>query len=161
MESLWLKFKNTRTVSSNEVDFLSRIPVMLCQQQYWKFASVRRNIGTSWFRKLGCKMQHLANLETHKHCLKLPTCYCTSESTILIDMPDHQVIITAVTVGYTSFLSVPISISLTYPFVVCSVTEHRGIWNSFTTVPNLTNLIVTTDRRLLAIIVWRRTLWIK
>jgi hypothetical protein len=30
------------------------------------------------------------------------------------------------------------------------VREDRGVWNSFTKVPNLTNLIVITDRRLLA-----------
>jgi hypothetical protein len=73
------------------------------------------------------KMQHLANLEMYKLCLKLPTCYFTSVSTILIDMPDHQVTITAVTDGYTSFVSVPVSISLPYRFVVRSVTEDRGI----------------------------------
>jgi hypothetical protein len=33
------------------------------------------------------------------------------------------------------------------------VREDRGVCNSFTTVPNLTNLIVRTDRRLLAAIV--------
>jgi hypothetical protein len=31
---------------------------------------------------------------------------------MLIDVPDHQFIITAVTDGYTSFLWVPVSISL-------------------------------------------------
>ena len=31
--------------------------------------------------------------------------------------------------------------------------EDRGVCNSFTTVRNLTNLIVGTDRRLLAVIV--------
>ena len=31
--------------------------------------------------------------------------------------------------------------------------EDRGVWNSFTTVRNLTNLIAGTDRRLLAVIV--------
>jgi hypothetical protein len=35
-----------------------------------------------------------------------------------IDIPAHQVTIIAVTDGYTSFLSVPGSISLPYPFVV-------------------------------------------
>jgi hypothetical protein len=77
---------------------------------------------------------------------------------MLIDMPDHQVIITAVTDGYTSFLSVPVSISLPYPFDVRSVTEGRGIWNSFTTVPNLNNLIIRRDRRLLAIVLGHRAL---
>jgi hypothetical protein len=55
---------------------------------------------------------------------------------------------------------VPVSISLPYPFVVRwgwrAVREDRGVWNSFTTVRNLTNLIVGTDRRLLAVIVGRR-----
>ena len=37
----------------------------------------------------------------------------------IIDIPDRQVIIIAVTDGYTSFLSVPVSISLPDPFVVC------------------------------------------
>jgi hypothetical protein len=41
-------------------------------------------------------------------------------STKLIDIPAHQVIIIAVTDGYTSFLSVLVSISLSYPFVVRS-----------------------------------------
>ena len=31
--------------------------------------------------------------------------------------------------------------------------EDPGVWNSFTTVRNLTNLIVGTDRRLLSVIV--------
>ena len=53
-----------------------------------------------------------------QHCLKLPTCYFTSVSTMSIDMPDCQVIIIAVTDGYTGFLSVPVSISLPYPFFV-------------------------------------------
>jgi hypothetical protein len=37
---------------------------------------------------------------------------------MLLEMPDHVVIIIAVTDGYNSFLSVPISMSLPYPFVV-------------------------------------------
>jgi hypothetical protein len=36
------------------------------------------------------------------------------------------------------------------------VSEVGGGWNSFTAVPYLTNLIVSTDRRLLAVTVWRR-----
>jgi hypothetical protein len=80
---------------------------------------------------------------------------------MLIAMPDHQVIITAVTDGYTSFLSMPVSIYLPYRFVVRSVTEDRRIWNSFTTVPNLNNLIVKTDRRLLAVIPGHQPVWIK
>jgi hypothetical protein len=55
---------------------------------------------------------------------------------------------------------VPVSIALPYPFVVrCGwrgVREDGGVWNSFTTVPNLTNLIVRTDRLLLAGSVGRR-----
>ena len=47
-----VKFKNTKSVSNNKVGFLYRIPVMLRQQQNWKFASARRNVGTLWFRKL-------------------------------------------------------------------------------------------------------------
>jgi hypothetical protein len=70
-------------------------------------------------------------------------------------MPDRQVIIIVVADGYNSFLSVPVSIPLPHPFVVHSVTEDRGIWNSFTTVPYLTNLIVRTDGHLLAVIVGR------
>ena len=35
--------------------------------------------------------------------------------------------------------------------------KDQGIWNSFTTVPNTTDLILTTDRRLLAVIVGCRT----
>jgi hypothetical protein len=37
---------------------------------------------------------------------------------VLIDITDHQVIIIAVTDGYTIFLSVPLSISSPYLFVV-------------------------------------------
>jgi len=37
---------------------------------------------------------------------------------VLIDITDHQVIIIAVSDGYTSFLSVLVSISLPDPFVV-------------------------------------------
>ena len=47
-----------------------------------------------------------------------------------IDMPVHQLIIIAVTVGYTGFLSVPVPISLPYPFVELSgcrpLREDRG-----------------------------------
>ena len=73
---------------------------------------------------------------------------------MLIVMPDRQVINIAVTDGYTVFLSVPVSISLPYPFAVRSgwraVRQDRGVWNSFTTVRNLTNLIVRTGKRTLA-----------
>jgi hypothetical protein len=37
---------------------------------------------------------------------------------MLTDIPAGQVINIAVTDGYTSFLSVPVSITLPYPFVV-------------------------------------------
>ena len=47
-----VKIKDTISVSSHEVDFLYRIPLMLRQQQGWKFASATRNIDTLWFRKL-------------------------------------------------------------------------------------------------------------
>jgi hypothetical protein len=46
---------------------------------------------------------------------------------MLIDMPDRQVTITAVTHSYTNFLSMPVSISLPYLFAVRSVTESRAI----------------------------------
>jgi hypothetical protein len=79
---------------------------------------------------------------------------------MLPDMPDHLVIIIVVTDGYNSFLSVVVWISLPYRFVVCSgwrgVREYREIWNSFTAVPNLTNLIVRADRRILAVTMGRR-----
>jgi hypothetical protein len=38
-----------------------------------------------------------------QHCSKLQTYCCTSVSTKLIEIPAHQVIIIAVTDGYTSF----------------------------------------------------------
>jgi hypothetical protein len=50
--------------------------------------------------------------------LKLPTHCSTVVSTMLIDIPAHPVTTIAVTDGYTSFLSVPVSIALPYPFVV-------------------------------------------
>jgi endonuclease I len=59
-----VQFKDTRSASSKDVDLEYRIPAILRQQQCWKFASVRKNVGTSWFRKLGCQMQHLPNVET-------------------------------------------------------------------------------------------------
>jgi len=69
-----------------------------------------------------------------------------------IDIPDRQVIFIAVADGYTSFLSVPVSISLPDPFVVRrgwrEVRGDREDRNSFTTVCKLTNLIVRTDRHL-------------
>jgi hypothetical protein len=37
---------------------------------------------------------------------------------MLIDIPAHHVITIAATDGYISFLSVPLSISLPYPFAV-------------------------------------------
>jgi len=70
-------------------------------------------------------------------------------------MPHRQVIIIGVTDGYTGFLSVPVSMCLSYLFVVPSECragkEDRGICNSFTTARNLSNLIVRTDRRLLSL----------
>ena len=65
------------------------------------------------------ELSYRAACSNNQHCLKLPTFCCTSVSTMSIDIPDHQVIIIAVTDGYTSFLSVPVSISLPYQFVVC------------------------------------------
>ena len=110
------------------------------------------------------QLSHCAACSNNQHYLKLQTYFCTSVNTILIEMPDHKVIIIAVTDGYTSFLSVPVWISLTYPFVVRSgwrgLSEDRGIWSSFSTVPDLNNLLVRTDRRLLAVIVGCRQVWI-
>jgi len=51
-----VKFKDTRLVSSIDVDLLYRIPVMLREQHYWKFASVVSNVGIPYFRKLECQM---------------------------------------------------------------------------------------------------------
>jgi hypothetical protein len=65
-------------------------------------------------------------------------------------MSARQHTITAVTDSYTIFLSLPVSISLPYQLAVRSVTEGRGIRNCFTTVPNLTNLIIRSERHLLA-----------
>ena len=50
MDKFLLKFKASRSVSIQEVDLHYRIPVMLRQQQCWKFASARRNIqiATGW-----------------------------------------------------------------------------------------------------------------
>jgi len=55
MGKFLVNFKDTRSASSMEVDLMYRIPVMLRQQHCWKFASARRNVGTSSFRKLGCQ----------------------------------------------------------------------------------------------------------
>jgi hypothetical protein len=93
-----------------------------------------------------------AACSNNQQCLKLTKCYCISVSTMLTDMPDHQVTIIAVTNGYTCFLSLPVSISLTYPSVVrCGlreVREERGVWNSLTTFRDVTNQRARTDRRL-------------
>ena len=106
------------------------------------------------------QLSYTAACTNTQHCLKLPSYCCTSVSTMSIDIPTHQFIIIIVIDVYTSFLSVPVSISLPYPFVVRSgwrgVREDRGVWSSFTTVPNLTNLNVRTDRRLLTVTVWCR-----
>jgi hypothetical protein len=66
------------------------------------------------------QLSHRAACSNTQHCLKLPTFSCTSVSTALLDLSDLQVIIIAVTDGYTGFLSVPVSISLPYPFAVRS-----------------------------------------
>jgi hypothetical protein len=54
----------------------------------------------------------------------------TTVSTKLTDMPDHHVTTIVVSDSYTSFLSVPVSISLPYQYVVhCGwreVTEEPG-----------------------------------
>ena len=47
-----VKFNDTRSVSNNVVGFLYRIPVLLRQQQCWKFLSVMRNVDISLVRKL-------------------------------------------------------------------------------------------------------------
>ena len=72
-----------------------------------------------WLVKLAVtllQLSHCAACNNTQHCLKLPTYLCTV-STELIDIPDHQVIIIAVTDGYTSLLSVPVWISLS---LLCS-----------------------------------------
>ena len=43
-----------------------RIPVTLRQQQYWEFASARRNVNTFWFGNCDVEMQDFAKLETHQ-----------------------------------------------------------------------------------------------
>ena len=118
-----------------------------------------------WVVKLAVtllQLSHCAACSNTQHCLTLLTCYCSAVSTMLIDTPDRQVIIIDVTNGYTSFLSEPVSIPLLYMFVVCwgwrAMREGRGVCNSITTVRNLTNLIVGTDRYLLAVIVGCRAI---
>ena len=56
------------------------------------------------------QLSHRAACSNNQHCLYLPTFYCTSVSTMSLDTPAHQVIIIAVTDGYTGFLSVPLSV---------------------------------------------------
>ena len=170
-----MTFKDIKLVSTQEVACLYVIPVMLHQQQCWKFASGRTNFGTlqfcilccqnvafseswstsaAWLRSemcggncvvmtmwggvVRCRTAALLSAEAScytvavvipcscsntQHCLKLPTCYCTSVSTMSIDMPDRQVIIIAVTDGYTGLLLVPVSISfpwnILYIWVAC------------------------------------------
>jgi hypothetical protein len=48
-----VKFVDTRSVSNNKLDFHQMIPLMLRPQQCWKYPSFRKNIVTSWLRKLG------------------------------------------------------------------------------------------------------------
>jgi hypothetical protein len=102
-------------------------------------------------------LSYRATCSNTQHCLKLPTFYYTSVSTKLIDMPDLEVIIIVATDVYSSFLIVPLWIFFSVYFFVCwgrrGVRKGQGIWNSFTTVPNLTDLILTTDILLLAIII--------
>ena len=78
-------------------------------------------------------------------------------------MRDHKVIITVVTHGYSSFLLVPVWIYVAYNFFVRwgwrGVRKDQGIWNFFTTVPNLPDPTLRTDRRLLAVIVRYPSVW--
>jgi len=52
MDKIIEEFKDTRSMSSYEVDLRYKIPMILRQQKCWKFASVRRNDVTLWYRKL-------------------------------------------------------------------------------------------------------------
>ena len=60
-----VKIKDTRSVSNNEVAFLCRIPVMLRQQQCWKFVSVMRNVDITLAGKLWS--QNAAFSESFEH----------------------------------------------------------------------------------------------
>jgi hypothetical protein len=100
----------------------------------------------------------------HWNCFKLQTYYSTAVNTKLLDMPDHEVNIIDATDGYSSFLSVSVWISVACRFFVpwewWGVRKDQGIWNSFTTFPNLTDPILRTDRILLAVIVECWNVWI-
>jgi len=55
VRSVWawlMKFKDIWSVSGIDVEILYRIPMMLRQQQTWKFSSAIRNVGTLRFCKL-------------------------------------------------------------------------------------------------------------
>jgi hypothetical protein len=86
---------------------------------------------------------------------------CILTFTVLLSA---QCYLTCVTIKSSPFLLLMVirtscryrSFSLPYRFAVrwgwWGVREDRGIWYSFTTVTNLTNLIARTDRHLLAVI---------
>jgi len=64
------------------------------------------------------QLSYRAACSNNQQCLKLRICNFTSVSTMLIHMPAYQFIIIAFTDGYTSFLSVLVSVPLPSPFVV-------------------------------------------
>jgi len=49
-----VKFKDTSSVSNNEVEIQYRIPMTVRQQQYWRLAC-RKKYGQVLLRKLGCQ----------------------------------------------------------------------------------------------------------
>ena len=55
IDKVLVKFKDSRSVSSQEVGLLYRIPVMLRQQHSCKFTFSRTNVFKTWFWKFGCQ----------------------------------------------------------------------------------------------------------
>ena len=72
------------------------------------------------------QFSYRAVCSNNQHRLRLQTSYCTSVITMLIDMPANQVIIIAVTDGYTRFLSVAVSISLPVRLLCAQDDDQRG-----------------------------------
>ena len=86
MSKSMVKFKGARPVSKNEVGFLYRIPVMLRQQQCWKFGSIMGNVDISLLRKLWRQNAAFSeSFETHQRLYYRAKCVGANWVAITVD----------------------------------------------------------------------------